>query len=159
MTGTALTLTDDQPLSLSDCRISEPLAKLLLEHGDRQEALEVIASHPALREEVRASLPSLERTLAPAGPDVVQRALNPLVLVFGMGDQARSSLWWKVYYDALAELPAHAVQAAAEAYPSQPGAEWFPKPAALKALALKAAEPAYQAVGRARAVVKQRRAA
>ena len=139
--------------------MSEPLQQLLLVTGDRQEAIDVLTSRPALREEVRATLPMLERTLAPAGPDVVRRALGPLVLVFGVGEQAKSSQWWRVYFDALAGLPAHAVVAAAAAYPSEPGAEWFPKPAALKALALRCAGPAYQAVGRARAVLKTRRAA
>lgn len=159
MTETLPVTTGAPALSLSDCRMSEPLERLLLELGDRREALEVIASHPHLREEVRATLPMLERTLAPAGPDVVRRALGPLVLVFGVGEQAKSAVWWKVYFDALAGLPAHAVMAAAEAYPSEPGAEWFPKPAVLKAIVLKFAGPSYQAVGRARAAVKMRAAA
>ena len=125
---------------------------------DRERAIQTIASDPGLREEIRVTLPLLERTIQGGGPDAVNAALAPLVVVFGVGEAARSKAFWAVYHKSLADLPTDALQGAAEEYPTRSDAEFFPKPGPFRALALKHAAKAYTAVGRARAVMKARAA-
>jgi hypothetical protein len=138
--------------------MSAPLCKLLLEVDDRERAIQTIASDPALLEEVRVTLPMIERTIQGGGPDAVNEALAPLVVVFGVGDAARSKAFWTVYHKALGDMPADALRSAADEYPTRPDAEFFPKPGPFRALALKHAAKAYTAVGRARAAAKLRAA-
>ncbi|MDB5438483.1 MAG: hypothetical protein JWM33_910, partial [Caulobacteraceae bacterium] len=79
----------------------------------------------------------------------VRAALSPLVLVYGVGEAARSAAFWGVYVETLSGLPAEALRAAAADYAAGAGAEFFPKPGPLKALALKHAEPLRRAAARA----------
>ena len=130
--------------------MSGTLRTLLLGSGTRSEAVEEIAASPALRDELRMTLPELERTIAGCGPEAVKAALAPLVVLFSVGEQAKVGVWWRAYLDALAGLPADAVQAACREYPTLSDSEFMPKPGPLRALAVKHGAQAFQAVGRAR---------
>jgi hypothetical protein len=88
--------------------------------------------------------------MEPCGDEAVKRAMQPLVLVFGVSDSARTSAFWKVYLQALRDLPVAALEQAVQDYASSPESLFFPKPGQLKALALKRAEPIYQAASRAK---------
>lgn len=84
--------------------------------------------------------PAADRA-APCGAAGVRAALSPLVLVYGVGEAARSSAFWSVYVEALSGLPAQALRCAVADYAAGGEAQFFPKPGPLKALALKHAEP------------------
>lgn len=92
----------------------------------------------------------LRSLTAGCGDEVVRNALKPLVLVFGIGEAAKSATFWRVYFAKLADLPAAALIAAVEEFAGLPTAEFFPKPGPLRALALKHAEPIYKAAYRAK---------
>ena len=110
--------------------------------------LEDIRRSPALVEECQRSARQLEVVCEPCGGDTVARALAPLVLVFGLGDQATSPQFWKVYADALGDLPRIALDRAAAEWPKI--GKFFPKPAEIRELALKHALPLRQAAYRAK---------
>lgn len=87
---------------------------------------------------------------APCGSDAVRALLQPLVLVYGVGEAARSAAFWKVYREQLASFPYEALEQAVTDYAGQPGAEFFPKPGPLKALATARAVPILKALSRAK---------
>ncbi|KAK0332698.1 hypothetical protein LTR94_023851 [Friedmanniomyces endolithicus] len=70
----------------------------------------------------------------PAGSEAVERALAPLVLVYGLGEQAKARAFWRVYTDALSDLPRMALDRAAAEYPKV--GKFFPKPAEIRELAM-----------------------
>ncbi len=88
----------------------------------------------------------------PCGPDAVRALLQPLVLVYGVSDAARTPAFWKVYREQLAGLPFEALEQAVNDFAGQPGAEFFPKPGPLKALATARAVPIIKALYRAKRV-------
>lgn len=108
-----------------------------------------ITADPTLHAEVRVVAGHLRAAAQPCGSDAVRRALQPLVLVYGMADAARVPAFWGPYLSALADMPVTALKEAIEAYTASPDAEFFPKPGPLKALADKAAEPLRRAASRA----------
>lgn len=110
-----------------------------------------IAATPGLIAQARIAAPMLRQIAATGcGEEAVKRSLQPLVLVFGVGEAARSAAFWRVYIKALSDVPLEALIGAVEEYPRLADAEFFPKPGPLRALALKHAEPIYQAASRAR---------
>lgn len=111
-----------------------------------------IAADPVLSAECRDVAGTLADLAAPCGDAFVKRALQPLVLVFGVGEAARSSAYWTVYVKALRDLPAQALARAVEDYARRPDAAFFPKPGPLRALAETHAVPIRRAATRARAV-------
>lgn len=92
----------------------------------------------------------LEAVSRGCGDDAVKEALRPLALVFPPGERAESPLFWQVYFKALRDLPLEALLKAAEEYPMVRGAEHFPKPAEIRALAERHAIPLRKAAYRAR---------
>ena len=142
--------TENKPLSLTNCRISTGLWRRLASEAPADLELAEIVASPALHAEAKALIPALAAVAAPCGPQSVRAALQPLVLIYGVGEAAKSAAFWKVYIDALAGLPAEALAQAVIDYAAQPDAEWFPKPGPLKALASKRAEKIWKAYSRAK---------
>lgn len=118
----------------------------LLATGPKENA-EVIRRTPALRAQAEASQRQLEILCEPAGDQVVMGALAPLVLVFGIGEQAKSQAFWGVYREVLADLPRIALDRAVKEY--ERVGKFFPKPAEIRELALPHAETFRQAAYRA----------
>lgn len=96
-----------------------------------------------------AKVAELSRAAAPCGEEAVRRALQPLVLIYGVGDAARSPAFWGPYLSALRDVPSQCLAAAVEAYTSAPDSAFFPKPGPLKALADRKAEAIRRAASRA----------
>ena len=94
----------------------------------------------------------LARLAEPSGEDAVRRALQPLVLVFGVGEAAKSPAYWAVYVKVLAGLPTAALARAVSEYP-QTG-KFFPKPAEIRELADPHAAAIRQAAARARTAAR-----
>jgi len=149
-----ITQTESKPRTLTDCRISTGLWQRLASDLPAELELQAIVESPALHAEARASVPALTAVAAPCGAQSVRAALQPLVLVYGIGEAAKSAAFWKLYIDQLSGIPAEALAQAVNDYAGQPGAEFFPKPGPLKALATKRAEPIIKALSRARRVAK-----
>lgn len=150
MTHPPATTTGSTQLTLSDLRISTELWRSL--SSDRQaseEVAEIVAS-PALHREAQMAASTLGRLAKGCGDESVRRALQPLVLVYGVSESARSPAFWGPYLAALRDLPADALAKAVEAYTQNPSAEFFPKPGPLKALGDKHATAIRRAAARAR---------
>lgn len=140
----------EKPLTLTDCRISTGLWRQLASDLPAEVALEAIVSVPALHAEARASIPALTSVAEPCGAQKVREALQPLVLVYGVGEAAKSAAFWRVYVEQLSGFPAEALAQAVNDYAGGANAEFFPKPGPLKALAAKRTEPILKALSRAK---------
>lgn len=149
-----LTTTGGKPPSLTDCRLSTELWTLLSSEAPAELEVEAICKVPALHAEAKASVPRLAAVAAPCGADAVRALLQPLVLVYGVGEAARSPAFWKIYREQLAGLPYEALEQAVNDYAGQPGAEFFPKPGPLKAFATSRAIPILKALSRAKRVAQ-----
>lgn len=110
-----------------------------------------ISADQSLRVQAMAAAPALAQLAQPCGERAVQLALQPLVLVFGVGEAARVAAFWKPYR-LLADLPREALAKAVDEYCGLPDAEFFPKPGPLKALGDKHAEAIRKAANRAQKV-------
>lgn len=119
----------------------------LLATGPKENA-EAIRLSPALRAEAGRSFRQLEVLCEPAGNQVVMAALAPLILVYGKGEEARSPAFWKVYTDALSDLPRIALDRAVKGY--ERIGKFFPKPAEIRELAMPHADTFRQAAYRAK---------
>jgi len=112
--------------------------------------VEQIRAVPVLHEEARRIAPVLARLTKPCGDQAVIEALKPLVLVYGMGDQAKAPAFWQVYTKQLSDLPLEALRHAVDDYAGRGDSVFFPKPGPLRDMALRRAEPVYKAASRAR---------
>lgn len=81
-------------------------------------------------EECAASQRQLEVLCEPCGDRIVAGALAPLVIVFGKGPEAESPAFWRVYNEALSDLPRMALDRAVNEW-SREG-KFFPKPAEIR---------------------------
>lgn len=108
-----------------------------------------IVADPALHREAKAVAPLLAARAEPAGDDAVRRALQPLVLVYGIGEAARVPAFW-MPYRILADQPITALVQGIADYTAGATSEFFPKPGPLKALCDRHAEPVRKAAFRAR---------
>lgn len=140
-------LTPVAPPSLTTMTVSSPLWALLTTGPSAQ--LEEIARTPALREEASRSVRQLEIMAEPAGADMVKRALAPLTLVYrDSATEAESPVFWRIYADALADLPRVALGRAVADF--QRTGRFFPKPAEIRELAQPHADAFRQAAYRAK---------
>lgn len=131
--------------NLTTLQLSPELWRLLAE--DRA-GLEDIRRNPVMVEECQRYARQLDLICEPAGGDLVARTLAPLVLVFGLGDQATSPQFWRVYSDALSDLPRISLERAVSEY--QRAGKFFPKPAEIRDLAMPHALAFRQAAYRAK---------
>jgi hypothetical protein len=111
--------------------------------------MDQLAAEPCFLAEARSLAPELRRLAAPCGGDAVKDALKALVLVYGLGEQAKSPAFWQIYVKALEDLPGEAVREACEDYARQPDSQFFPKPGPLRDLAMKRAAVVLRMAGRA----------
>lgn len=137
-----------KPNSLRDLAISTQLWELLSGRWDAQAGVEAIVADPIIHGEATRMAPALRARAEPAGDDAVRRALQPLVLVYGVGEAARVPAFWQPYR-ILANLPPTALAAGIEDYTASPDSQFFPKPGPLKALCDRHAEPILRAASRA----------
>lgn len=101
-----------------------------------------------MRDECARSARQLALLAEPCGGDAVAGALAPLVLVYGLGEQAQSPAFWRVYVEALGGLPRIALDRAVSEYPKT--GKFFPKPAEILELAMIQANGLRTAAHRAR---------
>lgn len=135
------------PPNLTTWQVSPQLWALLSE-GSR-ENIEIIRGNPALRREAQDCLGALSELCAPAGERVVAQVLAPLVLVYGLGEQAQAPMFWKVYGDVLGGECRVALERAASEYAKT--GKFFPKPAEILELSDVHSRAFRTALGRARA--------
>lgn len=133
---------------MSDFAISTPLWRLLSSNHASEIEIAEIAEDPALREECGAVATKLAIRAAGAGEASVRHALQPLVLVYGVAEAARSPAFWQPY-KVLATLPVEALRLGIQDYTSAADSEFFPKPGPLKALCEAHAAPIRKAAFRA----------
>lgn len=145
---TALTI---EPPSLTTFQPSPELWRLLVT-GPRENIAQ-IAQTPALLAQCSSALRSLEVICEGSGDRVVMGALAPLVIVFGKGQEAESPAFWKVYTEALGDLPRIALDRAVKEY--QRTGRFFPKPAEIRDLAEPHARGFRQAAARVRAAMEK----
>ena len=81
-----------------------------------------------------ALTPQCEPLLDQAEQDFIRRALQPLVLVFGVPESASAPAFWEVYFEALRGFPREAILLAVRDFPKDKGAVFFPKPGQLRSL-------------------------
>jgi hypothetical protein len=134
-------------LSAISSSMSRPLWTLLSSNLDANTAIEEIGADPRLKAEAKAACTALAQLASAAGESAVQTALRPMVLVYGVGEAARSPAFWQAY-KILAGLPYEALVKGVEDYLALPDSQFFPKPGPLKALCDKRAEPIYRAAYR-----------
>lgn len=144
-----------EPNTMSDLRISEGLQKLLCGSLAPHHAVESIRRDAALLVEAKRVAKDLRRLAQPCGDEAVPATLEPLVRVYGLPEGARAKSFWKLYIQALRELPACALREAVTDYSALPESLFFPKPGQLKALAEKRAEAVYKAAARAKEAADQ----
>lgn len=132
--------------------MSTELWKRLSSQSDTTLEVSEIAADPALKAEAERFLPALQARCEGCGEEAARRALQPLVLIYGITEAAKAPAFWEPYRKALAGVPAKALAAAIDEYVALPDSQFFPKPGPLKALADKAAEPIRRAAHRARLV-------
>lgn len=135
------------PPNLTTWQVSPQLWALLSE-GSR-ENIEIIRGNPSFRQEVHDCLGHLTELCAPAGERVVAQVLAPLVLVYGLGEQAQAPMFWKVYGDVLGGECRVALERAASEYAKT--GKFFPKPAEILELSDVHSRAFRTALGRARA--------
>lgn len=128
--------------------MSARLWTLLSSNHDASTEIAEIAADPELKAEAKAACTALAQLACASGESAVQSALKPLVLVYGVGEAARSPVFWQAY-KILAGLPYEALLRGVEDYLAQPDSQFFPKPGPLKALCDARAEPIYKAAFRA----------
>src|SRR5688572_10740721 len=112
--------------------ISTPLWARLSSRFESQTEVDEIVADPALHAEAKRLAPMLAQKAAPAGDEAVRRALQPLVLVYGIGEAARVPAFWAPYR-VLASVPAEALARGIEDYTASADSHFFPKPGPLKA--------------------------
>jgi hypothetical protein len=144
-----VTLTPDPP-RLTTWTPSAELWRLL--STGPKENIEDIAKVPTLKAECEASLRHLDILIEPAGDKIVINALGPLVLVFGKSVEAESPVFWKVYTQALSDLPRMSLDRAVTEW--QKVGKFFPKPAEIRELAETHAQPLRQARFRAKSALE-----
>lgn len=109
--------------------------------------------------EAKAALPAL-RSMAtmPAGEEGVRRVIGSRRALFPQPERtpAESAAWWADYFDALADLPEGAIEAAMQAWVKLPEAEFMPKPGKLLELAKTTPNRSIKAYERCRAAVEYR---
>lgn len=137
-----------KPNSLRDLAISTQLWELLSGRWEAAEGVEAIVADEQLHAEAKAMAPALRARATPAGDDAVRKALQPLVLVYGVGEAARVPAFWQPYR-ILAMIPPTALAEGIEDYVASPDSQFFPKPGPLKALCDRRAEPILRAASRA----------
>lgn len=127
----------------------------LLSSGPSENTTE-IAQSPALKAEAARASDLLRAAAEPAGEQFLQRALAPLVLVFGLGEQASSPLFWKAYNDVLRDFPRVAIDRAVSQWQAE--GKFFPKPAELRERAKPHADAFRQAAFRASEAQREHKA-
>lgn len=128
--------------------MSTQLWALLSSQVDPNTEIAAIAADPEMKAEARRLCQPLAELAASAGEAAVREALKPLVLVYGVGEAARSPAFWQAY-KVLSGLPVDALRRGIEEYLGLADSQFFPKPGPLKALCDKHAEPIYRACYRA----------
>lgn len=116
-----------------------------------------IASVPALRDEVIAALPALERAArSAAGEQGVARVVGRRLPTFPQTErsEAEEAAWWEDWFDACGDLSEASLEAAMKGWIAA-GNEWMPKPGVLAKLAREAPNAAAMAYNRARAAVER----
>lgn len=111
-----------------------------------------INNSPALFHEAKAALPALkDYATGRAGPAGVREVIGRRFALFPQPQRADDEwvMWWTDYYDALADQPLCALEAAMAAYVRLVDSEFMPKPGRLLELARMTPNRGAQAYGRA----------
>lgn len=112
----------------------------------------MIATTPALREEVERVLPALrEKAHGPAGREGVRRVIGKRLALFPPRDLGEGAIeaWWEDYIAALRDVPESALEAGMQAWIKRPDSRFMPKPGELRELAMTSENKAVRAYQRA----------
>jgi hypothetical protein len=142
----------DQLAKTTSNEVSAPLWRLLVHEPVVEIAVDEVCRNPVLHDEVRRAYPVLASHAAGCGPMAVSQILGKLFAVYPQPERSDPEwlAFWQAYQEDLGDLPAEAVEDAVKDYRRSAGAEFFPKPGPLRALALKRAEPICKAAYRAK---------
>ena len=105
--------------------------------GQTEDIVRELARDPVIKADALAARSALERRQRPCGQEGIALLVMPLAALYAMPDRSESEwvTFWRLYIDALGDLPFEALDYAVKEYVKQ--GEFFPKPAAL----FKIAEP------------------
>ena len=143
--------------------ISPPLVHLLMvSSSDAKDAVQLASRHPDLIREAREVTALVQRMAGPMGTVDAMKALAPLMLHFdprqfgaGKAGTMLTDAWEKSFADALADLPAEALEVAVSAWIKV--GKWFPKVAELRELAEPKAKEIRTLAWRLRSVAEKAR--
>lgn len=131
-----------------------PALKRLLDGGNLHDLT------PTLQAEARSALPRVEEIARrPAGEAGVRAVVGRRFALYPQADRsdAEWAAWWEDYYDALADLPMVALEAAMAAYVRDPASEFLPKPGKLRDLAMRQPNQTMELHDRLRVLANYRR--
>lgn len=100
--------------------------------------IQAIAASTELLEEARACLPALRSAaFDPASRPAIRRIIGARFATYPQPhrEEPEWAAWWQDYFDALADLPAPAIEAGMKAWLALPDSEFMPKPGRLRELA------------------------
>lgn len=142
------------PAKTTSLALSQPLRLLLEAERSGDDAVNGIVNSPALHAECKAALPAIMDRIKGCGMVGVRDVIGRRFATYPQPDRSDMewAAWWADYCDALEDVPYEALEGGMRAWVQKPESQFMPKPGELRALALKAGEPLYQAASRARRV-------
>jgi hypothetical protein len=129
---------NDLPEKLISPALSSGLKSLLVDGDNVARSVQQIAEDPELRAETLAQLPVLRAAaMQKAGHVGVREVIGSRFALYPQParSEAEWAAWWADYYEALADLSWHALEAGMVAWVQDPASEFLPKPGKLLILA------------------------
>jgi hypothetical protein len=122
------------------------------------EAVKELAGDAAIRAELMVASDRLQQKLAPCGKEAIIAELSPMLAVYGVGEKSERewATFWKLYIQALGDLPLEALRGGVAEYTTRADSEFFPKPGPLRAICERYAVPLRMAASRAKRALEQR---
>lgn len=139
--------------------LSPGLKSLLVEEDDQRWAVQVILGDPELKAEAEAQLPVLRAAaVQKAGREGVKQVIGRRFALYPQPQRSEGewAAWWADYFEVLADVPWHALEAGMAAHIADPASEFLPKPGKLLELARTAPVRVVRAYERARQVADYR---
>lgn len=130
--------TNELPERKISPALSSGLKSLLVDGDNVARSVQLIAEDPELRAETLAQLPVLRAAaMQKAGHVGVREVIGSRFALYPQParSEAEWAAWWADYYEALADLSWHALEAGMVAWVQDPASEFLPKPGKLLILA------------------------
>lgn len=152
-------ITDSLPEKPISPVLSPDLKSLLVEEDNQRWAIQAIIDSPDLKAEAEAALPVLKAAATQkAGQGGVRQVIGKRFALYPQPQRSEGewAAWWADYFDVLADVHWHALEAGMATYVRDPGSEFMPKPGKLLELARTAPVRVVRAYERAREAVTYR---